>query len=148
MLQHIIGNPLAFCSPLSPLPFCSPFVPLYLLGTLLAVIGSVHLVPRLHVNWSSHFPPLALIPLIPKSRPPWGFPDLNIPSLGLHRETGSQDPAHIPRTNGCIYWKIGRPPPTGDRGQGNICHSLGGKICKWEEKKNETMIEKWRKRKD
>ncbi len=32
------------------IPFCSPFVSLYLLGTLLAVIGSVHLVPRLLVN--------------------------------------------------------------------------------------------------
>ncbi len=91
MLQHIIGNPLLFF-----LPFlCSPFVPFYLLGTLLAVIGSVHLVSRLLVNWSFHFPPLAHIPLTPKSRPPWGFPDLNIHSLGLYRETGSQDPAHL-----------------------------------------------------
>jgi hypothetical protein len=32
------------------IPFCSPFVSPYLLGTLLAVIGSVHLVPRLLVN--------------------------------------------------------------------------------------------------
>jgi hypothetical protein len=59
---------------LSAFPFlillCSPFVPLYLLGTLLAVIGSVHLVPRLLVNWSSHFPPLAHIPLIPNPGPP------------------------------------------------------------------------------
>jgi hypothetical protein len=41
--------PLLFASPLF-VPFCSPFVSPYLLGTLLAVTGSVHLVPRLLVN--------------------------------------------------------------------------------------------------
>jgi hypothetical protein len=40
----------------SPLPpFCSPFNPFYLLGTLLAVTGSVHLGLRLLANW----PPLS-----------------------------------------------------------------------------------------
>ncbi len=69
-----------------PLLFTSlcwfPFVPLsvsfYLLGTLLAVTGSVHPVPRLLANWSPHlhpspFPPHSEIPT------PWGFPEPNAP---------------------------------------------------------------------
>jgi hypothetical protein len=46
--------PLAFISPCR-FPFVSPLLPLYLLGTLLAVTGSVHLGLRLLVNW----PPLS-----------------------------------------------------------------------------------------
>jgi hypothetical protein len=43
--------PLLYYLPLlSSVPFCSHLYPLYLLGTLLAVTGSVHLVPRLLVN--------------------------------------------------------------------------------------------------
>ncbi len=67
-LQRVQDNPLA--SYFSPFSFAPHSYPLYLLGTLLAVIGSVHLVSRLLVNWSSHFPPLAHLPPIPKSRPP------------------------------------------------------------------------------
>ncbi len=106
MSRHIIGNPLAFCSPLSLLLFCSLFVPPYLLGTLLAVIGSVHLVPRLLINWSFHFPPLAHIHLIPKSPPPWGFPDLNIHSLGQHCEAGPQDLAHYEPLHVICLWAL------------------------------------------
>jgi hypothetical protein len=68
----LLSDPLAFLLPLSFIPFCSPFVSLYLLGTLLAVI-EIHLVPRLLVNLTLHFPPLAHIPLIPNPDPP-GFP--------------------------------------------------------------------------
>jgi hypothetical protein len=72
-LQWVQSNPLASFAFLFFSPFCSPFVSPYLLGTLLAVTGSVHLVPRLLVNWSSHFPPLVHIPPIPKSWPPGVF---------------------------------------------------------------------------
>ncbi len=101
-IHYIHGYVAAHCkkSPcflLSPFftPLCSPFAPLYLLGTLLAVIGSVHLVPRLLVNWSSHFPPLAHIPLIPKSQPPLGFSRSKYTLIRATRETGSQDPAQL-----------------------------------------------------
>ncbi len=93
-IQWVQSDPLASFAPLFSIPFCSPFVSPYLLGTLLAVTGSVHLVPRLHVNWSSYFPPLFHIPPIPKSRPR-GFPDPNKHSLGWHRESGSQDRAQL-----------------------------------------------------
>jgi hypothetical protein len=86
---RVRNNPLTSC--FSPFPFAPHSYPLYLLGTLLAVIGSVHIVSRLLVNWSSHFPPLVHIPPIPKS--PLVSPDQNIHSLGRHREPGSQDRA-------------------------------------------------------
>jgi hypothetical protein len=60
--------PLASCFLL--LPFSPISVPFYLLGTLLAVTGSVHVALGLLANKPFHFPPLAHIPLIPKSRPP------------------------------------------------------------------------------
>jgi hypothetical protein len=44
-IVQLMSNSLAFC-----VPFLYPFVSLYLLGTFLAVIGSVHLSPRLLVN--------------------------------------------------------------------------------------------------
>jgi hypothetical protein len=48
-LQYLWRDPLAFCFPL--LTSLAPLsIPLYLLGTLLAVIGSVHPGPRLLVN--------------------------------------------------------------------------------------------------
>jgi hypothetical protein len=56
------------------LPFPGP---LYLLGTLLAVTGSVHPGPRLLVNWSHHFHPSPSVPhLLPiqKSQPLGVFP--------------------------------------------------------------------------
>ncbi len=59
------------------IPFCPPFVSLYLLGTLLAVIGPVHLGPRLLVNWSPHFHPLP-IPSPFQNSHPLGFPELNM----------------------------------------------------------------------
>ncbi len=73
MLQCIIEQSPCFLLSLFLIPFCSPFVSLYFLGTPLAVIGSVHLVPRLLVNWSSHFPPLAIYPSFQNPDPP-GFP--------------------------------------------------------------------------
>jgi hypothetical protein len=52
-LQYTWRNTLAFYLPLL-IPFCSPLLsfptPLYLLGTLLAMTGSVHLGLRLLVN--------------------------------------------------------------------------------------------------
>jgi hypothetical protein len=45
-----------FFSPLAD-SLLLPFLILYLLGTLLAAIGSVHPGPRLFVNWSPHFHP-------------------------------------------------------------------------------------------
>jgi hypothetical protein len=70
-------------SPLTSSPFLPLCVPFYLLGTLLAVTGSVHLVPRLLVT-TPLFPHLALVPSHPKSRPPLGFPD---PNMHLIRTT-------------------------------------------------------------
>ncbi len=72
MLQCIIEQSPCFLLSLFSIPFCSPFVSLYLLGTLLAVIGSVHLVPRLLVNWSSLFLPLLIYPSFQNPDPP-GF---------------------------------------------------------------------------
>ncbi len=77
-----------------PILLCSPFVSLYLLGTLLAVIGSCP--PR---SWVAHkliFPFPSPYPYTPHSKipTPRGLPDPNIHSLGRHREPGSQDPAH------------------------------------------------------
>ncbi len=62
------------------------FVPFHLLGTLLAVTGSVHLFPGLLVNWPPSFPSPAHVAPHPKSRPPGVFPDPNIHSLGRHCE--------------------------------------------------------------
>ncbi len=50
-------------------PLCSPF---YLLGTLLAVTGSVHLLPRLLVNWLPHFLTWLIYPPTQNPDPP-GF---------------------------------------------------------------------------
>ncbi len=65
MYNYTWCTPLAFISPCW-FPFASPFAPLsvpsYLLGTLLAVTGSVHLGLRLLVNW----PPLTQ----PSPQPP------------------------------------------------------------------------------
>ncbi len=73
--------PLAFispcCSPLSPLaPLLAPF---YLLGTLLAVTGSVHLSLRLLVNWP---PP---VPTLCPNPPPSKFPEPQLPSASQRR---------------------------------------------------------------
>jgi hypothetical protein len=80
-----------------PISFCSPFVSLYLLGTLLAVIGSRP--PRSQVALKLIFPFPSPYPYTPHSKipTPRGLPDPNIHSLGRHREPGSQDPAHF-------YW--------------------------------------------
>jgi hypothetical protein len=61
-----------------PIPFCSPFVSLYLLGTLLAVIGSCP--PRSHVarELTSPFPSPYLYTPHSKIPTPWGLPDPNI----------------------------------------------------------------------
>ncbi len=86
--------PLLSASPY-PIPFCSPFVSLYLLGTLLAVIGSRP--PRSQVARKLIFPFPSSYPYTPHSKitNPRGLPDPNIHSLGRHREPGSQDPAHL-----------------------------------------------------
>jgi hypothetical protein len=78
-----------------PILFCSPFVSLYLLGTLLAAIGSRP--PRSWVARKLIFPFPSPYPYTPHSKilTPRGLPDPNIHSLGRHREPGSQDPAHV-----------------------------------------------------
>ncbi len=78
-LQYTWRIPLAFLIspcwfPLLPFP-----IPLYLLGTLLAVTGSVHLGLRLLVNWP---PPLSY----PFPKPsPSKFPEPKLPSALLRR---------------------------------------------------------------
>jgi hypothetical protein len=69
--------PLLSASPF-PLPFCSPSVSLYLLGTLLAVIGSRP--PRSQVARKLIFPFPSPYPYTPHSKfpTPWGLPDPNI----------------------------------------------------------------------
>jgi hypothetical protein len=58
------------------IPFCLPFISLYLLGTLLAVIGSRPPWSQVARKLISPFPsPPHSLP-IPKSRT-WGFPELN-----------------------------------------------------------------------
>ncbi len=54
MYNYTWRIPLAFISPCW-FPFVPPLTPFYLLGTLLAVTGSVHLGLRLLINW----PPLS-----------------------------------------------------------------------------------------
>jgi hypothetical protein len=82
-LQYTWRIPLAFLSPLADsllLPFLTP---LYLLGTLLAVTGSVHLGLRLLVNW----PPLSQP--FPQSLPPSKFPEARLSSASLWWPQGS-----------------------------------------------------------
>jgi hypothetical protein len=76
------------------IPFCPPFVSLYLLGTLLAVIGSCP--PRSQVARKLISPFPSPSPYTPHSKipTPWGFPELNMLLLRRHREPGSQDPEH------------------------------------------------------
>jgi hypothetical protein len=61
-----------------PISFCSPFVSLYLLGTLLAVIGSSPPRSRVARKLISPFP--SPYPYTPHSKipTPWGLPDPNI----------------------------------------------------------------------
>ncbi len=79
---NVHGAPPCSYSPLL-IPFCFslllPFpAPFYLLGTLLAVTGSVHLSPRLLVNW----PPLTQPSPHP---PPSDFPKPQTPRALLRR---------------------------------------------------------------
>jgi hypothetical protein len=76
--------------PLLFIPLLPCSVPFNLLGALLAVTGSVHLVPRLLVIQLPYFPPLAHIPPYHKIPTPQGFPDPNIHSLGRHCEPDPQ----------------------------------------------------------
>ncbi len=94
--------PLLSAFPFS-IPFCFPFVSLYLLGTLLAVIGSRP--PRSWVARKLIFPFPSPCPYTPHSKipTPWGLPDPNIHSLGRHRKPGSQDPAQYGSSN---FWKL------------------------------------------
>ncbi len=89
---HYRAIPLLSAFPI-PIPFCSPFVSLYLLGTLLAVIGSRQ--PHSEVAHKLIFPFPSPYPYTPHSKilTPRGLPDPNIHSLGQHPEPGSQDPA-------------------------------------------------------
>jgi hypothetical protein len=75
--MQLWSNPLAFCFPF-PILFCPPFVSLYLLGTLLAVIGSCP--PRSQVARKLISPFPSPSPYTPYSKipTPWGFPELNI----------------------------------------------------------------------
>jgi hypothetical protein len=83
------------------IPLCFPFrlplltwnpVSLYLLGTLLAAIGSRP--PRSQVARKLIFPFPSPYLYTPHSEipTPWGSPNPNIHSLGRHREPSSQDP--------------------------------------------------------
>jgi hypothetical protein len=76
-VQFIEQSPLLSAFPF-PIPFCSPFVSLYLLGTLLAVIGSCP--PRSQVARKLISPFPSPNPYTPHSKipTPWGFPDPNI----------------------------------------------------------------------
>ncbi len=81
--------PLLFLSPCW-LPFVSP---LYLLGTLVAVTGIVHLGLRLLVNWP-HLPHPSPNPPLPSK-----FPEPQLPSASLRRPreySGSCYPEHLP----------------------------------------------------
>jgi hypothetical protein len=76
------------CTPLAgPLllfsfvPFLTPF---YLLGTLLAVTGSVHLSPRLFVNWPPLTQPFSLPPSLSQLLKPV-TPRLTTTTLGITR---------------------------------------------------------------
>ncbi len=81
-------------SPLLPLLPLLPFpIPFYLLGTLLAVTGSVHLGLRLLVNWPSLTQPF------PKPSPS-KFPEPKLPSASLRRpqdEFGVFCPEQLPK---------------------------------------------------
>jgi hypothetical protein len=93
---------------LFPIPFCHPSISLYLLGTLLAVIGSHP--PRSQVTRKLIFPFPSPYPYTPHSKipTPRGLPDPNIHSLGRHREPGSQDPAQA----SCRSCEYIRPAPS------------------------------------
>ncbi len=68
-----------------------PLVPLvYLLGTLLAVSGSVHLCSLLLVNWPPFVLPVAHVLPLPKIPTPRGFPDPNIHSIRMTLWTRSR----------------------------------------------------------
>ncbi len=71
--------PWLFCSPLAGSPLSPPCIPFYLLGTLLAVTGIVHLGLRLLVNWP-HLPHPS-----PNCPPPSKFPEPQLPSALLRR---------------------------------------------------------------
>jgi hypothetical protein len=104
------------CFLLFPIPFCSLFIPLYLLGTLLAVTGSVHLVSRLLINWLPISLPWLIYP--PSWNPdPLGFPSPNIHSLGRHCEPSSQDRAQA----GLQRWW---PRPTEPTANASLCASF------------------------
>jgi hypothetical protein len=77
---HYRAIPLLSAFPF-PIPFCSPFVSLYLLGTVLAVIGSCP--PRSQVarKLISPFPSPYPYTLHSKIPTPWGLPDPNIHSI-------------------------------------------------------------------
>ncbi len=94
---HYRAIPLLSAFPF-PIPFYSPFVSLYLLGTLLAVVGSRP--PRSQVARKLIFLFPSPYPYTPHSKipTPRGLPDPNIHSLGRHREPGSQDPVQVQRS--------------------------------------------------
>ncbi len=88
--------------PLFPLLPLLPLFPLvHLLGTLLAVTGSNHLVPRLLINWPlvPLFSPCSSQPKIPTPR---GFPD---PNMYLIRTTLRTQPQMLPYIySGSYVW--------------------------------------------
>ncbi len=99
------------CFLLSSVPFCPHSYPFYLIGTLLAVTGSVHLVPRLLVNLLPISLPWLIYPSFQNPNPP-EFPTPNIHSLGRQCEPSSQDRAQGLFTTTCFKGKIsgGCPP--------------------------------------
>jgi hypothetical protein len=86
MYTHMIEQHIVAQSPC----FYFPFASLYLLGTLLAVIGSRPPWSQVARKLISPFPsPPHSLPN-PKSRPPWGFPSQMCALLRRHRKTGLQ----------------------------------------------------------
>jgi hypothetical protein len=76
-LHRFIASIAQLCVHDYPLPPLAPLVPLiapfHLLGTLLAVTGSVHLFLGMLVNWPLYFPHLPIWPPPSEIPTPWGF---------------------------------------------------------------------------
>jgi hypothetical protein len=97
--------------PLVPLvALVSPIAPFHLLGTLLAVTGSVHLFLELPVNCPLRFPHLPIWPPHPKSRPPGVSLDPNRHSLGRHCEPNPYACLHYCK---CLLWVKSTGPNLG-----------------------------------
>jgi hypothetical protein len=101
IIMHTFGLYTLALSPCFFSPCWFPFCSLYLLGTLLAAIGSVHPGARLLVNWSPHFHPspsaLHLFPIcFPFRNPdPLWFSQVNAPFTKKTSQLWFPRPAQI-----------------------------------------------------